>query len=217
MNGNSRKINSTQTAVHSRLEALVKKHLANAYRAPLREHNRVAYRQLQAFREKYSGPLILDSFCGTGLSTQLLARRFPDHAVIGIDQSAARLARHRPDTTSNYLLLRGQCEELWRRLADDRITLAKHFLLYPNPWPKPGQLQRRIHGHPAFPVILRLGGELELRSNWPIYVEEFEAAMHIAGHAGQREKVPDSEIGLSLFEQKYHQSGHSLWRYRSSL
>lgn len=36
--------------------------------------------------------------------------------------------------------------------------------------PKIGHLSRRWHGHPVFPAMLELGGVLECRSNWKIYV-----------------------------------------------
>jgi tRNA G46 methylase TrmB len=41
-------------------------------------------------------PLILDAGCGVGHSTIQLAREFPDHWVIGVDQSEDRLSRRNP-------------------------------------------------------------------------------------------------------------------------
>ena len=53
------------------------------------------------------------------------------------------------------------------------ICLARHYVLYPNPWPKIGHLARRWHGHAVFPDLLALGGVFECRSNWRIYIEKW--------------------------------------------
>ena len=86
-----------------------------------------------------------------------------------------------------------------------------------NPWPKAAHLQRRVHGHASFPLLLRLGGSLELRSNWQLYVEEFSCAMHLAGQRGRVATVSDSDPAISLFEQKYRDSGHLLWAYTTRI
>ena len=90
--------------------------------------------------------------------------------------------------------------------------MKAHFLLYPNPWPKPGHLRRRIHGHPAFPLLVALGGRIELRSNWQLYVEEFGLAMSLSGRPGAICRI-DAVSPLTLFERKYRDSGHALWSF----
>ncbi len=211
MEANSRPISSSQDGVHRDLAMLVQRHIASPSRRPVADHSRAAFERLPAgWLEQ--GPLILDSFCGTGQSTALLAQRFPDHCVLGVDKSAARLARHAGDGAGNYHLLRADCEDVWQLLLEQGVSLARHYLLYPNPWPKPGHLQRRVHGSAALPRLLQLGGRLELRSNWQVYVEEFGLALQLAGHPGVVTTVPD-EPPLTLFEQKYRASGHRLWRF----
>ena len=51
------------------------------------------------------------------------------------------------------------------------------LFLYPNPWPKKKHLGRRWHGAPVFPALVKLGGELEMRSNWQTYLDEFALAL----------------------------------------
>jgi hypothetical protein len=66
------------------------------------------------------------------------------------------------------------------------------------------------------PYLLQLGGRVELRSNWQLYVEEFGLALHLAGYPGRvRRIVP--EQGLTLFEDKYRQSDHDLWAFEARL
>jgi len=196
---------------------VVRRHLHTADRSPVAAHGEAAYRTLTRELDAKPRPLVLDSFCGTGHSTAALARRHPDHLVVGVDKSARRLSKHAASGENNYLLLHAGCEDIWRLLARDSLRVDFHYLLYPNPWPKASHLQRRVHGHPGFPDLLRLGGELELRSNWQVYVEEFGCAMHIAGQRGRVGTVTDSGPPLSLFEKKYRDSGHLLWSYTTRI
>ena len=211
MGGNSRQVESSQSACHRQLGAVVHKHLRHPDQRPLAEHTRAAFESIRNRVEADRRPLIFDSFCGTGMSTGLLAQRYPDQLVIGIDKSATRLERHVNEAADDYLLVRADCGDFWRLAASAGWRLAHHFLLYPNPWPKPGQLKRRIHGSPAFSALLTLGGRIELRSNWQVYVEELGCALVVAGYLPHIERVPDN-TAISLHESKYQRSGHQLWR-----
>ena len=162
---------SNQTGIHEDLAPTIKKHLLSTWQEPIPEHTRIAADKIVNLASKHSGPLILDSFCGTGMSTTKLAERFPDALVIGIDKSQDRLAKHVSAEIANYHLIRANCEHTWALLAQAEIRCSQHYLLYPNPWPKKSHLKRRIHGHPAFPLLRALGGNVVLRSNWLTYVE----------------------------------------------
>jgi tRNA G46 methylase TrmB len=180
---------------------------------------REAFRRLEALipPAERTG-LVLDSGCGTGASSLVLARRHPDRLVLGVDRSAHRLARTAagpwPWRSGNLVLLRGELTTCWRLLLAGGWRPAEHWLLYPNPWPKPRHLKRRWHAHPVFPDLLALGGRLTLRCNWAIYAEEFESAVRwLTGSNPDRRRLayddPASEP-LSPFERKYAASGHLL-------
>ncbi|QFU77975.1 SAM-dependent methyltransferase [Halioglobus maricola] len=185
--------------------------MQHAFRRPVAPHSRQAYQTLTERLSRQPMPLVLDSFCGTGQSTAELARRHPEHLVVGIDQSAHRLEKHESSDACNYLLLRAEAEDIWQLLLADGHSAGYHYLFYPNPWPKAKHLQRRIHGHASFPWLLRLGGIIELRSNWQVYVEEFGTAMHMAGLRGCIDRI-SGDPAITLFEKKYRDSGHALWR-----
>ena len=210
----SRRVESSQQGIHERLEETVRKHLAHPFRKPYAAHNIEAFAQAQQWLASRNQPLILDSFCGVGESSWRLAERFPDCVIIGVDKSAARLqkhASHRGSERDNYLLLRADVDDFWRLAVDSGWQPRAHYLLYPNPWPKPGQLSLRVHGSPLFASLLALGGEIELRSNWPVYVDEFCAALQLAGRDASSECfVPKTT--LTPFERKYHEAGQALWR-----
>lgn len=215
LTADSRSVHSNQLRVHPRLPSLLERHLRSAWKKPAQAVDRPALRQLSLALTRHDGPLILDSFCGTGRSTAILAARYPQALVIGVDKSAHRLHKHAGD--GDYLLLHAHCEAVWQALVAAKRPLAAHYMLYPNPWPKAAQLARRVHGHPAFPLLLALGGTLCVRSNWQLYLEELGVALHLAGRPARIAVVGDSGEALTLFERKYRASGQTLWQLDASL
>jgi tRNA G46 methylase TrmB len=207
---------SSQTGLHPRLDAVVRRHLSNPWRQPIRAHSQRAFDELRATIEA-ADRVVLDSGCGTGASTARLAQRHPDALVLGIDKSAARLARA-PVMPPNARLVRAELADFWRLLNAAGVGVEHHYLLYPNPWPKAAHLKRRWHGHPVFPDLLALGGCLELRANFGLYLREFRRALELVGldHA----KVVSFRTvsnAISAFEAKYLASGHVIERLTINL
>lgn len=216
MPANSRTVHSNQQNTHLKLPDMVRRHLAHPHRKPVSTHSLAAFDLLiQSLKEKERS-IILDSFCGTGKSTATLALRHPEHLVVGVDKSAHRLGKHITNGATNYLLLQADCEDIWQLLLREKIPVDFHYILYPNPWPKPGHLQRRVHGSAAFSWLVQLGGRVEIRSNWRLYVEEFGLALQLVGHPGYVFRLQQQE-SITLFEEKYKASGHELWGYTATL
>ena len=206
-------LKTDQVGPHLDLAEIVRHHQDHPWRKPCPAHTREAFQHLLKQLQRDNRPLIIDSFCGTGMSTALIAEANPDALVVGIDQSAHRLAKHQATEPHNSLLLRAEAEPFWLCLVEAGITLHSHWLLYPNPWPKASQFKRRVHGHGAFPLLAALGGGLELRTNWAIFAQEFHQAAALIGIDGQTKPfVPDPPI--TLFERKYADRDHTLWRFR---
>lgn len=220
MQADSRPISSAQSTVHADLEKLLRRHLAQPLRKPFAAYNERALASALAAHAAWNGaaPLILDAGCGVGWSTLHLARMFPQHFVIGVDQSADRLARGKPaELPANAVLVRADLVDFWRLLARAGVRLDRHYNLYPNPWPKIGHLARRWHGHAVFPVWRELGGLVECRSNWCIYIEEMALALGWLAGVPVVAEPYQPEQTMTPFEQKYLASGHALWRCRVSL
>lgn len=222
MTGVSKPVASPQLGPHPRLVEVVRRHLDAPSRAPVPAHTQAAFEVVAArLAADPERPVDLDSGCGTGISTLALAEAAPEAWVIGIDRSEARLARGplaEPATMpSNLILLRAEVAAFWRLARSAGWRLRRHWLLYPNPSPKPEHLMRRWHGHPAFADLLALGGELYLRSNWFVYVEEFAMALGIAGIAAQIQRIEAVADPISPFEAKYAASGHPLFELRADL
>lgn len=220
MEGNSRFIVSAQDGPHADLEMLFRRHLAQPFRKPLLDYNRVACEQALLAHAAWNplAPVILDAGCGVGWSTWRLANAFPDHFVIGVDQSSDRLARGKPlPLPDNAMLVRADLVDFWRLLAEHGVRLARHYNLYPNPWPKIGHLARRWHGHAVFPVWRDLGGIVECRSNWRLYIEEMALALGWLAGVSVLAEPYTTEDPITPFEKKYLASGHELWRCRVDL
>ncbi|RIX42040.1 MAG: SAM-dependent methyltransferase [Rhodocyclales bacterium GT-UBC] len=218
--GNSRFISSAQDGPHRDLEALVRRHMAHPFRKPILDYNRAAFGAAMAAREAWrsGAPLILDAGCGVGWSTLRIAEQFPDHFVLGVDQSSDRIGRGKPmQLPANAALIRADLVDFWRLLAESGVRLARHYNLYPNPWPKIGHLARRWQGHAVFPVWRELGGELECRSNWQIYIEEMALALSLLSQQSVQAEPWDTVDPMTPFEKKYLASGHRLWRCRVNL
>lgn len=216
MRANSAPVSSSQVHIHEDLAKLVAKHATTEFKKPFTVYNRAAFDVSIADWQADGGkPLILDAGCGVGLSTLHLASQFPDHYVIGVDQSADRIARNTQwpgAEPTNCSWVRADLIDYWRLMHLHAIRPARHYLLYPNPWPKIGQLQRRWHGHPVFPTIVALGGYLECRSNWSVYIEECSAALtQLTSKIVVAEPYYGADA-ITPFERKYQESGHSLWR-----
>jgi tRNA G46 methylase TrmB len=221
MYANSSPISSAQSGPHEQLAALVTRHASHPFRQPIADYNREAFDgSIALWRAHGAAPLILDAGCGVGLSTMHLAAQFPDHFVIGVDQSAARSTRNTQwegAAPANLVRVRANLVDYWRLLLEGGIRPARHYLLYPNPWPKIGHLARRWHGHAVFPSLVALGGYLECRSNWRIYIEEFVSALtQLTQQAIPCESYLPPQT-ITPFEKKYLDSGHGLWRCRAQL
>ena len=215
MRGNSHKICSTQSSLHKDLLKVYNIHSSTSYKKPIAEHSRADFEHLWPKIESAKS-LILDSGCGNGESSIKLGEIFPNSTVVGVDKSKHRLI---PMIVGkeNVILFRANLVDFWRLLAQTGIQLERHYMLYPNPWPKPQQLKRRWYAHPVFPCILALGGKLEVRSNWKVYIDDFSFILMQSKRAFHKKEITTLKTSLTPFEKKYRESAHKLFQLNSDL
>lgn len=214
-NASSRQVTSNQTGPHSAVPEWVARSWLTNFRKPIAQHSLEAFALVEAQMAGWSGPLILDSCCGVGESSIRLAKTHPDSLVIGVDKSAHRLAKSASNCgqpiPSNLILVRADLNDFWRLASDAGWRLTAHYLLYPNPWPKKKHAGRRWHGAPVFPFLVRLGGWLHMRSNWPVYLQEMQVALGTLQIDSQITLLGEQVHPLTPFERKYQASGQALW------
>ncbi|MBC75076.1 MAG: SAM-dependent methyltransferase [Halobacteriovoraceae bacterium] len=170
------------------------------------------------FKEKLGGKsVIFDTGCGIGESSYKLAQLHPDKMVLGIDKSVSRIERNnafKKGLPSNLVLMQADLQDAWPALYElqtqTELNVCKQYILYPNPWPKLKGVKRRWYANPMLSFILGLRCEIEIRSNWQKYLEDFSL---VAKHIGTREcslseYVPEEY--LTPFEKKYHLSSQTL-------
>ena len=211
----SRRVLSNQQSIHPNLARVFDRHKdLMKYKNPISAKVTRVLQSAQDRVEQKAKPLILDCGCGTGESAIQLATAFPNHTVVAIDKSNHRLnkaKKHLP-LPENLIFIRADLPEIWLYAYRHKWNIKKQYLLYPNPWPKQGQLMRRWHAHPIMPYLLSSSQNLELRTNWEIYAHEFAwVAQHFLNKKVEVQSwLPEAPI--SNFELKYLQSDHKLYR-----
>mgnify|MGYP000221084865 CR=1 FL=1 len=216
---------SNQSGIHDKLLKTVKKHLDFPYQHSPSDSQLALFDKCFALLKSHqSTPWILDSGCGTGMSTEILAKKHPDCIVLGLDKSAHRLAKHpKWDSGSTVCKIAGNAYlaqinliDFWWLSHQNALRFQKHYILYPNPWPKAKQLKRRFHGHPIFHHLISLSYNLEVRSNWIIYLEEMLQSIRLLGVTSSIDVIAENELPVSLFEAKYMDQHEPIFRLMAS-
>ena len=206
-----RAVTSNQNGLHPRLDEYVLKHAKTLFQRPENHLQREIRTRLSPLILS-SEQIILDTGCGKGESSFFLAEKFPNHLILAIDKSAARLEFVRKTRPSNLEIIRTDLIDFWLVAQQNNWRFEQTYLLYPNPWPKSEHAKKRWHMHAVFPSILACTTFLELRSNWAIYVQEFARAIELITeqNPGYTTFVPQTPI--TAFERKYILDGQELYQ-----
>lgn len=225
----ARSISTNQIDVHPDLLKTLAKHKSAEFKRPVAQHTTIAFGAMLDWLSTWGGDVIIDAGCGVGQSTLKIAAMYPHAKVVGIDKSIARLDKHKsyvntarqtgaigvePEpiySDANYLLLQADLNDFWRLLADyiecsdPAWQVVRQFILYPNPYPKKNQLSKRWHGCALFPIIIGVCANIELRSNWQIYLQECAVAAKFYGLDTMLSTIDSDEnyLAYTPFERKY--------------
>lgn len=240
MESRPREITTNQLGVHEDLVSIVNKYRQSEFKKPIAEHTKQTFQLVIDWLEDWQGDVIIDACCGVGESTIVLAQQNPNAKVIGIDKSVARLDKHAyykrqkddesvnkgDDKSSdiranksagNVKVFQADLNDFWRLMADysetAKWTISKQCVFYPNPYPKKAQVQKRWHASPALIALLKCSRNIEVRSNWLIYLEEFQQALSIHGVKSSIQEI--SGVPITPFERKYSESGQQCWQLQT--
>jgi len=223
-----REITTNQLGVHEDLASIVNKYRQFEFKKPIAEHTKQTFELVIDWLGDWQGDVIIDACCGVGESTIVLAQQNPSAKIIGIDKSVARLDKHayykrRKDDESvgksadNVKVFQADLNDFWRLMANYSAsanwTISKQCVFYPNPYPKKAQVQKRWHASPTFIALLKCSRNIEVRSNWLIYLEEFQQALSIHGVKSNITAV--SGVPITPFERKYTESGQQCWQLQT--
>lgn len=222
MNQEARPVHSNQTGPHEDTLSVARRHWGSEFLKPIQAHNQAAFDAVHERVQAWQGPIILDSCCGVGESTAKLAEQYPDALVVGVDKSSHRLDKHDfyegSSRGQRYYLVRADLLDFWRLVAAAEWPVELHTILYPNPWPKQAHLSRRWHGSPVWPAVVKIGGQLQVRSNWSTYLLEVAQALTLNQvDASVNCLAINPEQAMTPFERKYLASGQALWRLTADL
>lgn len=211
--GNSRSITTNQHGVHEKIDDLAVKYRHSVNKRPIGEHTQIAFDEVSHWIAGFDGDIILDSCCGVGESTATIAQHNPDSLVIGIDKSAQRVEKHQHYAArlDNYRVIRADVNDFWRLVHQADWNVSQHYLLYPNPYPKKTQVQKRWHGSAAMADLMAITPNIEVRSNWLVYLMEFAQAAAHYDVTSELAEITTHEA-ITPFERKYRASGQLCWQ-----
>jgi tRNA (guanine-N7-)-methyltransferase len=126
---------------------------------------------------------------GGGEHMAAQAQRRPDVLILGAEpfqNGVASALRHLDERAlTNVRIEDGDVRSLMARLPD--ATIARIFILFPDPWPKARHHKRRLvqpETVDEFARLLRPGGRLRFASDWADYVDW--TVIRFAGHPAFR-------------------------------
>nr|MEA2797352.1 tRNA (guanine-N7-)-methyltransferase [Phenylobacterium sp.] len=150
---------------------------------------------------------------GGGEHMAAQAARAPDVLILGAEpfqNGVASAVRHIDEQgLENVRLQDGDVRELIARLPD--ASLARVFILFPDPWPKARHQKRRLVQPDTVADLARLlkpGGRLRFASDWADYVdqalERFTASPAFRWTAGRADdwRVPPADHVTTRYEEK---------------
>jgi tRNA G46 methylase TrmB len=98
------------------------------------------------------------------------------------DKDTSSLRPYYQQVGVNAIIVRAELMDFWRLILQHKTkwNVVQHYLLYPNPYPTKARLKQRFYAHSSFPLMLQVGGDITIRSNWKGYLEEFAQSVEIA-------------------------------------
>jgi tRNA (guanine-N7-)-methyltransferase len=173
----------------------------------------------------WESPIDLEIGCGAGLHPILYGREHPQRSLIAIEHTLSRFKKfqrrleHHPDI-QNVTPVHANAIGYITHFVPPR-SLDRVFILYPNPHPKKRHEHRRWYAMPFMERILDslvVGGELTMATNIRSYAEratlfltEIWNLESVARQELHRDHF-DPQLGLSHFERKYLETGHTCIR-----
>jgi tRNA (guanine-N7-)-methyltransferase len=169
--------------------------------------------------------------CGVGLHPLRYALEHPEHKILAWEQTKNKYASFEQRIKNHQERLQGNLEAFHGdALTDLEFFIPENyfddlFILYPNPYPKSSDRNKRFYGMSRFIVALRAlkpGGKIIWRTNMLFYAEDIVQTLaewnEHAASEGIQIKLGDSynfqqseEKAWTHFEKKYLNRGETCY------
>lgn len=220
----SKIVTSDQIGPHENLIKIISKYSTTNFKRPISDFGHKTMEELLPVLSNYK-KIILDTGCGTGESSYNLAIQNPDAFVLGVDKSQSRIERKnafkKDRDICNFTIVRAELLDIWPLLyhygQECDWKIVKQCLFYPNPWPKKKSVKLRWPASPIMPFLCAIGGEIDVRSNWKIYLEEMKVSLEYFTNKKFEVLEFKPQNPETLFEKKYMLSGQSLYQIKGRL
>lgn len=165
------------------------------------------------------GPVFVEVGAGQGLFAVQFSRTHPDPTLIAIERTRERFARLQQRITNNHcqnvIPIRANAVN-WITHCLSIQSVDGYFFWYPNPYPKPGQRNKRFHAMPFMGHLLQTlkpGGTITMATNEAFYYTEAKAFMvGVWGMTCLVDRViPRLQPPRTHFEKKYLARGATCW------
>lgn len=175
-------------------------------------------------RVPWGQPLVVEVGCGAGEWICREARQNPGIYYIGIEQTEVRSGKlvvaAGASAAPNLLPVRADAVLLLDRICPP-ASVDTFYFLYPNPYLKARQANRRLLTGPAmwvFDRCLKPGGKIYLATNIEHYAAETAASLrHAWGYAvTQHGLITGLEAPRTAFERKYRARGEKLFEVEAN-
>lgn len=167
-------------------------------------------------------PLHIEIGCGVGRHPILWSQQHPQQTLLAIEKSPMRFRKFNDQlqTLAIKNIIPIQSNAISFITHHIPLNSVQHyFLLYPNPYPKEGQANKRWHNMPFMQHVLDTlipGGQIHLATNMAFYAKEAEHMMQtqwqckiVERHVYNKNNLPSHYH--THFEEKYIVRGENCY------
>jgi tRNA (guanine-N7-)-methyltransferase len=166
-----------------------------------------------------SGPICIEVGAGQGLFAVQFSQANPEKTLIAIERTQERFAKLHQRLINNHcqnvIPIRANAVN-WITHCLPEKAVEEYFFLYPNPYPKPSQQNKRFHRMPFMAYLLKTlkpHGRLTIATNQQFYYQEARTFMTevwaMACLVDRR--INRDEKPRTHFEKKYLERGDTCW------
>ena len=168
-------------------------------------------------RIENSSKISIEIGCGVGLHPIQFATANKDHLVIAIERTNERsrkAIKNVKDSKCDNLIFIHADAINWITHFVKPSTISQYFILYPNPYPKEKQANKRFVNMPFMAYLIETllpSGKITIASNINTYCEEALNTMVETWHLNIIENIQivETSVPRTHFEKKYLERGES--------